>query len=204
MEDLKTHWEKIYSSKNFEDTSWYQERPETSLTLIETLNLAHDAEVIDVGGGDSFLVDNLLKLGYSNLSVLDISKNAIERAKKRLAEKAERVNWIISDATEFKQENKFDLWHDRAAFHFLNNPEKISNYLENLKISLKSGGFLILGTFSEEGPEKCSGINIHQYSEAEMTSIFERDFDKSSFQKINHRTPWDAEQNFSFGVFRKK
>ncbi|AVR46064.1 SAM-dependent methyltransferase [Christiangramia fulva] len=204
MEDLKTHWEKIYSSKNFEETSWYQEKPETSLNLIETLNLSHDAPVIDIGGGDSHLCDHLLKLGYSDLSVLDISKKAIERAKKRLGKKADEVSWIVSDVTDFKQEDKFELWHDRAAFHFLNEPEKINKYFENLKASLKSGGFVILGTFSDEGPEKCSGINVHRYSEAEMSALFEKDFDKISFQKLNHTTPWGAEQNFSFGVFRKK
>lgn len=204
MEDLKKHWENIYTSKNFEDTSWYQEKPETSLNLIETLNLAHDAAVIDIGGGDSFLCDNLLELGYTNISVLDISKNAIERAKKRLGKKAADVKWIVSDATDFKQENKFELWHDRAAFHFLNEPEKIRKYIENLTASLKSGGFLVLGTFSDEGPEKCSGINVHRYSEVEMSALFEDNFDKISFRKINHTTPWDAEQNFSFGVFRKK
>lgn len=204
MEDLKEHWEKIYTSKKFEEASWYQETPETSLNLIETLNLSHDARIIDIGGGDSHLCDHLLKLGYSHVSVLDISKNAIERAKKRLGEKAGKINWIISDATEFRSENKFDLWHDRAAFHFLTDKEKIAQYLNNLNHSLKSGGFLILGTFSDEGPEKCSGINIHQYSESEMSELFEKDFEKISFQKINHTTPWEATQNFSFGVFRKK
>lgn len=204
MKDLKEHWENIYTSKKFEDTSWYQERPEISLNLIETLNLAHDAAVIDIGGGDSFLVDNLLKLGYTNISVLDISKNAIERAKTRLGKKADDIHWIVSDATDFKQENKFELWHDRAAFHFLNKPEKIRKYINNLKVSLKPGGFLILGTFSDEGPEKCSGINVHRYSEAEMCALFEDNFDKISFQKVNHRTPRDVKQNFSFGVFRKK
>ncbi len=204
MEESKEHWEKIYASKKFEETSWYQEKPETSLNLIEMLNLSHDASVIDIGGGDSYLCDHLLKLGYTNLNVLDISENAIERAKKRLGKMAHQVHWIVSNVLDFKDENKFELWHDRAAFHFLNDPEKIKKYVENLTASLKSGGFLILGTFSEEGPEKCSGISVHQYSEAEMSALFEKDFEKISFQKLDHKTPWDAGQNFSFGVFRKK
>lgn len=204
MENLKEHWDRIYTSKKFEEASWYQETPATSLDLIETLNLSHDSEIIDVGGGDSYLCDYLLKLEYMNVSVLDISKNAIERAKKRLGDHAMEVNWIVSDVTGFRSEKQFDLWHDRAAFHFLTDEDQIEKYLFNLNNSLKPGGFLILGTFSEDGPEKCSGINVHNYSEVEMNKLLERDFEKISFRKIDHTTPWEAKQNFSFGVFRKK
>lgn len=204
MENLKEHWEKIYASKNFEETSWYQSRPEASLNLIESLGLARDAEIIDVGGGNSYLVDNLLELGYTNLNVLDISEKAIEKAKERLGEKSDKVNWIVMDASEYKSDKKFEVWHDRAAFHFLTEDEKIRSYINNLRNSLDKGGYFILATFSEKGPLKCSGIEIKQYSQEDMRSLFEKDFEAVRIENLDHTTPWDATQNFTFGLFRKK
>ena len=204
MEDTKDHWEKIYTTKEFKETSWFQAKPEVSLNIIESLGLSRKAEIIDVGGGNSYLVDNLLGLGYENLSVLDISEVAMDKARKRTGENAAKVNWIISDAADYKADNKFDLWHDRAAFHFLTDETRISNYLNNLKASVKQGGYVILATFSEKGPEKCSGISIKQYSAQDMEKLFERDFEIVRLENLDHITPWGDKQNFTFGLFRKK
>lgn len=204
MEDRKEHWEKIYNTKDFEETSWYQEKPETSLNIIESLGLSRDASIIDVGGGNSHLVDHLLKLGYKSLSVLDISEKAIKKARERLGEKAEEVNWFISDITKAEFNQEFDVWHDRAAFHFLTNARDIETYITKLNSSLKPGGYFILGTFSENGPDKCSGIEIKKYSSEDMRKQFERDFEIVRLENLDHKTPWDATQNFTFGLFRKK
>ncbi|MCP9200006.1 class I SAM-dependent methyltransferase [Gramella sp. GC03-9] len=204
MKDLKSHWNDIYGKKEFEETSWYQSRPESSLNLIESLALSKNANIIDIGGGDSFLVDNLLKLNYKSLNVLDISGIAIEKAQHRLGSKADEVKWIESDVTTFETEEKFDLWHDRAAFHFLTEDEQVEKYLEKLNSYLKPGGYLILATFSDKGPTKCSGIEIRQYSTEDLKEMLESDFEVISLQNMDHSTPWDATQNFSFGLFRKK
>lgn len=204
MKHPKDHWEKIYSSKDFKETSWYQKKPEAALNIIESLRLSRQARIIDVGGGDSYLVDNLLALGYENLSVLDISEVAIKKAKNRIGENAAKVDWIVSDAVNFKSSNEFDLWHDRAAFHFLTNENRINDYLNNLKASVKQGGYVILATFSEKGPEKCSGIEIEQYSAEDMEKLFEKDFEIVRLENLDHTTPWEDKQNFTFGLFRKK
>ncbi len=204
MKDLTSHWNGIYSKKEFEETSWYQAKPESSLNLIESLGLSREAAMLDVGGGNSFLVDHLLKLGYENLHVLDISEVAIKMAKERLGVDSSKVDWFVTDITEFDSEKKFDVWHDRAAFHFLTEDEQVNDYISILNNSLKPGGYFILATFSEKGPEKCSGIEIRQYSTQDLKKLFEKDFEILSLENLDHTTPWDAKQNFSFGLFQKK
>lgn len=200
----KNHWENIYETKLLEEVSWYQPVPHTSLGFIKEKNLPTDAAIIDIGGGDSFLVDNLLKWGYTNITVLDISEKAIHRAKERLGKKAENVKWIISDVTEFTPAQKYDLWHDRAAFHFLTNHEDISKYAETAAKYIKPNGFLFIGTFSENGPKKCSGIKIEQYSEDSLPKVFKDSFQLEKSFTFDHKTPFDTIQNFVFGEFRKK
>jgi len=136
MKDSKAHWENIYQTKKFPEVSWYQEKPETSLKIIRSFNLPKSAKIIDVGGGDSYLVDFLLEEGYENISVLDISAKALQKAKKRLGVKGKNINWIAADITEFEPQVHYDLWHDRAAFHFLTEAAKIEKYKEVLKTSL--------------------------------------------------------------------
>ncbi|MCM4160683.1 class I SAM-dependent methyltransferase [Antarcticibacterium flavum] len=203
MEETKEHWEKIYKTKDLKEVSWYQEKPRPSLNYIQSLELDKDAAIIDVGGGDSFLADHLLAEGYSNITVLDISEEAINRAKKRLGKKAGKITWITADAGDLKLKESYDLWHDRAAFHFLTAEEKIENYLKSMKAHVKKGGYVILGTFSEKGPEKCSGIKIKQYSLHEMADLFVEDFEIVDSENIDHITPTEAIQNFSFGIFKK-
>lgn len=203
MKNIKEHWEKIYKTKDPKEVSWYQEKPQPSMDYIKSLKLAKDSAIIDIGGGDSFLTDHLLAEGYTNITVLDISEEAMNRAKKRLGKKADKVSWITGDAGDLQLENSYDLWHDRAAFHFLTEEKRIENYLKVMKAHLKKGGFVILGTFSEKGPEKCSGIKIRQYSLHEMADLFRDEFETISCENNDHITPSKAVQNFSFCTFKK-
>lgn len=201
--DRKKHWENIYSTKPLNEVSWFQPTPETSLKFFDEFSVPLDAKIIDVGGGDSFLVDHLLAKGYSDLTVLDISEKAIERAKTRLGEKAQKVKWMVADAAQFKPQEKYDFWHDRAAFHFLTNEEEIRNYIETIKSFINKNGVLVVGTFSEEGPKKCSGIEIKQYSEKSLSSLLEKYFEKIRCFTIDHLTPFNTIQNFLFCSFRQ-
>ena len=201
--DRKKHWENIYQTKELKDVSWFQKIPETSLHFFNKFNVPITAKIIDIGGGDSYLVDNLLDLGYQDITVLDISAAAIDRAKKRLGERAGMVKWIIEDAAKFKPAENYDFWHDRAAFHFLTDEQEISNYLQTAQQSINPSGILVIGTFSEKGPQKCSGIDIKQYSETSMTERLSQFFDKIQCITVDHQTPFDTIQNFVFCSFKK-
>lgn len=200
----KEHWEKVFATKVENEFSWFQPYPKTSVEFLELFNLSLDANIIDIGGGDSHLVDVLIEKGYSNIYVLDISALALERAKKRLGEKANRVNWIVSDITDFKPKVKFDFWHDRAAFHFLTSEVQVSKYVSIAERAINPGGYLILGTFSETGPTKCSGLEIKQYNETSMSSRFEKSFERIKCIEEIHATPFNTTQNFLFCSFKKK
>ena len=202
--DRKAHWEKIYTTKQFNEVSWYQPKPLTSLHYIQSLHLPLDASIIDVGGGDSFLVDELLNLGFNHITVLDISAAAIERAKIRLGKKSNVVKWIIADAANFNPTEKYDCWHDRAVFHFLTSTKEINNYTKTVSSAIKENGYFIIGTFSEEGPTKCSGIAIQQYSAEKLANTFSKDFNKISCEMVNHHTPFNTVQSFCFCKFQKK
>jgi 2-polyprenyl-3-methyl-5-hydroxy-6-metoxy-1,4-benzoquinol methylase len=204
METKKAHWENVFATKAETEVSWFQAYPKTSVEFIELFNLPLDASIIDVGGGDSHFVDALLEKGYTNVSVLDISENAIERAKARLGSNATKVNWITSDITEFTPTITFDFWHDRAAFHFLTDDEKINKYVAIAENAIKKDGYLILGTFSENGPTKCSGLEIKQYNEASMSYRFEDAFNLIKCITEDHVTPFNTVQNFVFCSFQKK
>jgi len=201
--DRKTHWEGVYQTKNFSDTSWFQATPETSLAFIKQFNIQQNAKIIDVGGGDSFFVDYLIDLNFTDITVLDISESALNKAKQRLGEKAKNVNWIVVDAATFKPTEKYDFWHDRAAFHFLTDEREIENYLDTVQKNIKPSGVLVIGTFSEKGPEKCSGIEVKQYSEKSMTDRLTIYFEKIKCIVVDHKTPFDTIQNFIFCSFRK-
>lgn len=202
--EIKQHWENLYDTKPEEELSWFQPYPKTSMEFVELFNLPLDANMIDIGGGDSHFVDALLNKGYQNIYLLDISAKAIERAKQRLGKKASRVNWIVSDVTEFEPPVQFDFWHDRAAFHFLTTEDKIYKYVSIAEDAVKKDGYLILGTFSENGPTKCSGLEIKQYSEASMSARFEIAFDRIKCIQEDHKTPSNIIQNFLFCSFKKK
>lgn len=200
--DRKNHWETVYETKNPDQVSWTQEIPKISLDFIHSFGLTKDAKIIDIGGGDSKLVDYLLNEGFENMTVLDISAKALEKAKKRLGEKAEKVNWIVSDITTFEPNTTFDVWHDRAAFHFLTTTEQIAKYIDTARRAVK--GYLIIGTFSENGPTKCSGLEIKQYSEQTLTNELKNGFDKIRCITENHTTPFNTTQNFLFCSFKRQ
>jgi 2-polyprenyl-3-methyl-5-hydroxy-6-metoxy-1,4-benzoquinol methylase len=198
----KKHWETVYATKTPEEISWTQEIPKTSLEFIHSFGLKKSASIIDIGGGDSKLVDYLVDEGYENLTVLDISANALDKAKQRLGNKAERVNWVVSDITEFEPGTKFDIWHDRATFHFLTTSEQITKYIETAIKATK--GYLTIGTFSENGPGKCSGLEVKQYSEEALETELNKGFKKLRCVNEDHRTPFGTLQNFLFCSFKRQ
>ena len=187
--DRKKHWENIYQTKDLKDVSWYQPTPTTSLDFLKQFNIPTTAKIIDIGGGDSFLVDHLLDLGYTDLTILDISAASLDRAKQRLGDRSKKVKWIVADATTFKPTEQYDFWHDRAAFHFLTQEQEITDYIVTIQKSIKPTGILVIGTFSEQGPKKCSGIEIKQYSETTMTDRLKNFFEKVKCITVDHKTP---------------
>lgn len=199
---VKAHWENVYHTKTPEEVSWTQTIPATSLAFISSLDLAKDAAIIDVGGGDSNLIDHLLDLGFENITVLDISGKALERAQFRLGDRATQVKWIESDITAFEPERTYDLWHDRAAFHFLTTEQQLSSYVDIVRRAVT--GNMIIGTFSENGPVRCSGLEIKQYTEDTLGDIFKGYFDRKYCLRENHVTPFNTEQNFLFCNFERR
>ena len=201
--DKKGHWENIYQTKELHEVSWYQQVPQTSLDLLKKYNIGHDAKIIDIGGGDSYFVDHMLKLGYRDITVLDISEHAVSRAKARLGKDADKVNWIICDASDFKPVVEYDFWHDRAAFHFLTQQDDINAYLQAANQGISGNGILAIGTFSKSGPAKCSGIEIRQYCEISLKDQFSSGFQMIESFTVDHKTPFDTAQNFVFGIFKR-
>jgi 2-polyprenyl-3-methyl-5-hydroxy-6-metoxy-1,4-benzoquinol methylase len=200
--DRKAHWNNIYNSKELKDLSWYQPLP-TSLRFLKQFSIPTTGKIIDIGGGNSLLVDHLLDLGYQDITVLDISELALDRAKKRLGNSASKVKWIVADVATFKSAERYDFWHDRATFHFLTLEKEIKSYINTVQQNIKPGGILVIGTFSENGPKKCSGIEIKQYSERTMTNRLKKYFEKIECITIDHKTPFDSIQNFIFCSFRR-
>jgi trans-aconitate methyltransferase len=197
----KEHWENIYANKQPNEVSWTQETPEISLDMIHSLKLPKSAKIIDIGGGESKLVDFLLDEGYQNITVLDISANAIERAKNRLGKKAENVQWIVSDILDFKPTETYDCWHDRATFHFLTDESDIKKHVDLVSKSVNK--FLVIGTFATDGPLKCSGLDISQYNESSMDEKFSVYFKQMPCIRQEHITPFNTKQNFIFCSFEK-
>jgi len=201
--DRKTHWDNIYFTKELKSLSWYQPLPATSLNFLKQFSIPVTAKIIDIGGGDCLFVDHLLDSGYQDITVLDISELALDRAKKRLGEHAGKVKWIVEDVTTFMPTEKYDFWHDRATFHFLTNEREIEAYVNTANQGIRPLGILVIGTFSEEGPKNCSSIEIKQYSVEKMTDALKKYFEKIKCITINHTTPFDTIQNFIFCSFRK-
>ncbi len=203
IHNAKEHWENIYQTKSDDELSWYQENPKTSVDLILSLNLDKDVKFIDVGAGDSKLVDNLIALGFRNISVLDISSNALEKSKKRLGNKADAVKWITADLRELETDERYDIWHDRAVLHFLTTEEDIGKYVKVVKRFLKPKGYLIVSAFSLNGPKRCSNLDVKQYSEGSMKKLFS-DFEHIKSFEEEHKTPWGATQIFIYNMFKKR
>jgi SAM-dependent methyltransferase len=200
----QVHWENVYQTKGENEVSWYQASPAPSLDLIALAGLPRSAEIIDIGGGASRLVDGLLAEGFEHISVLDLSEAALSAAKARLGEKAAAVRWEVADVTTWEPSRTYDLWHDRAAFHFLTERTDQSAYVERLKKALKPGGWVIIGTFALDGPERCSGLPIVRYDAAALSAVLGPDFRVVDSRKHDHATPGGAVQRFQFSTFRRK
>jgi trans-aconitate methyltransferase len=199
---LKEHWETVYRTRRPEERSWTQETPAISLEFFHKLAVEKSANIIDIGGGDSKLVDHLLEEGFRNISVLDISKEALQRAQERTGILSENVKWIESDVLEFSPVTTYDVWHDRAVFHFLTDEKSIEQYLKIVQASVKST--VIIGTFSPDGPKKCSGLEVRQYDENSLTDLFKGiSFERIECKRVDHTTPSGAVQNFQFCRFQK-
>ena len=200
----KEHWETVYVTKEADSVSWFQEHAETSLSFIENLNLEKSSPIIDVGGGASTLVDDLLIRGYSRLSVLDLSGAALETAKKRIGSQSASVQWIEADVTKIKLPNHhFEVWHDRAVFHFLTRSEEREAYIQNLLGSVRPNGHIIISTFAEDGPTECSGLPVMRYSAETLQAEFGEGFLLGEHLVENHRTPFGKTQQFLFCHFVK-
>lgn len=200
----KSHWENVFTTKTPNEVSWTQEYPKTAIDYIESLKLSKTANIIDIGGGDSTLVDALLDKGFVNIWVLDIAATALEKTKIRLGQRANLIHWIVSDITEFTPDVKFDFWHDRAVFHFLTTEENINKYVSIAENAIHTNAHFLLGTFSENGPLKCSGLEIKQYSEENMKITFQENFEALKCFTEDHITPFNTTQNFQFCGFRKR
>ena len=199
--DNKKHWENIYQKKEIDGVSWYQKVPIESLQLIKKYSLSNSDKIIDIGCGKSFLADNLLELNYTDISLVDISSNALKEVKDRLQNKS--LNFIETDILNFNSNDKYDIWHDRAVFHFITNLEGIKKYISLCNEYINKEGILIIGTFAEDGPLKCSGLEIKRYSVDQISDLFEESFELVESFKMLHKTPFDTEQSFSFCVLRK-
>jgi len=197
----KKHWEKIYETKTIDGVSWYEKTPHQSIKLIQKYSDKISNKIIDVGCGKSFLADNLLKLNYENITLVDISLNALEEVKERLNN--ESLNFIETDLLNLKLEQTFDIWHDRAVFHFINEKEGVEKYISLCNKYVEKGGKLIIGTFAEDGPLKCSGLEIKRYSINNLKELFKENFEFIEGFKKLHITPFDTQQSFTFCVFKK-
>lgn len=200
----KAHWEHIYETRSPDEVSWFQPTPQHSLDIIQPLDLPPEAPIIDIGGGDSRLVDHLLELGYQNLTVLDISEAAIQKAQQRLGEKAKQVEWIVEDITVFQPTKQYTLWHDRATFHFLREQSEIERYVSTAAQAIQPGGYLLLGTFSTHGPDRCSGLDVTQYSADSLTDLFREHFEQLDCHTTDHETPSGSAQQFLFCLFMRR
>ncbi|RXG87400.1 class I SAM-dependent methyltransferase [Bradyrhizobium zhanjiangense] len=204
MSDRSAYWDNVYATKGEAEVSWFQSSPTTSLAMIRAANLDPEAAIIDIGGGASRLVDALLQDGHRNVAVLDLSSNALDVAKKRLGAAASAVEWIVADATTWRPAKTYDLWHDRAAFHFLTESRDRAAYVERLRSALAPGGHVIIATFAPDGPEKCSGLPVQRHDSASLLAELGAEFELIETRRETHRTPWDSTQAFQFSRFRRR
>lgn len=201
--DKKDHWEDVYQRKKVDEVSWYQPRPECSLRLIASAKRDLKARIIDVGGGASRLVDCLLDQGYLNLSVLDISGNALAKTRERLGPRSHSVKWIESDIAAFHPEEKFDFWHDRAVFHFLTDPNEREKYLANMGGALNANAHVLIASFGLEGPEKCSGLPVQRYGPELLQQTLGSNYKLLSSEQEIHITPSRNQQQFIYCLFKR-
>jgi hypothetical protein len=203
MHTRAKHWDTIYQQKLPEQMSWYEPKISASLYWFEKNRIPLTASIIDIGGGDSTLVDDLLRMGFQDITVLDVSEAAIQRAQTRLGPMANRVNWIVADVLEFKPQRHYMVWHDRATFHFLLGREEIDTYTRLACESVVQGGWLVMGTFSEQGPRTCSGLPVKRDAANELISTFSLCFHQPDCIPVEHYTPWGSLQHFTYCCFTR-
>ncbi|MBR1125396.1 methyltransferase domain-containing protein [Bradyrhizobium lablabi] len=196
-------WEGVYSSKGEKEVSWYQDNPATSLDLIALTGASRGTAIVDIGGGASRLVDHLLVKKFERITVLDLSAAALDAARARLGEDAKKVRWEAADITQWNPPAHYDLWHDRAAFHFLTEPADQIAYAERVKRAVNAGGHVIIGTFAPDGPEKCSGLPVVRHDAASLSGVLGPDFELVDTRRHDHVTPWGSVQRFQFSTFRR-
>lgn len=200
----QSHWESVYRRKPVDGVSWYRPHLERSLAIIEATALPKDAHIVDVGGGASTLVDDLLDRGYTNVTVIDLSEHALELARRRLGERASGVRWIVGDATLFvPPEGSVDLWHDRAVFHFLRDDDARRRYVDNAHHALRPGGSIVVATFGPDGPTQCSGLEVVRYDADGIHAAFGDEFERLSSDEETHLTPWGIGQQFVYCYCRR-
>jgi 2-polyprenyl-3-methyl-5-hydroxy-6-metoxy-1,4-benzoquinol methylase len=204
LSDRSSHWEAVYSTKTENQVSWFQESPAISLGLIKATQAAKDAAIIDVGGGASRLADALLTEGYRSIAVLDLSASALEAAKKRIGPASSAIDWIVADVTSWTPARTYDVWHDRAAFHFLTEVADRTAYLERLRSAVAAGGHVIVATFALDGPEKCSGLPVRRYDGMSLAAELGSEFELVETRSDVHHTPWESTQSFQFSRFRRR
>ncbi len=200
----KTHWEQVYGEKQPTEVSWYQPVPEKSLQLIRATGVEHGAPVLDAGGGASTLVDHLLDEGYTDISVLDISGNALERSRARLGEAGRNVHWIEADVVDFQPLRRYALWHDRAVFHFLTDPADRDRYIDVVHKSLLPNGHFVLATFGPQGPKRCSGLDIRRYGIEQLRKLFGLRFELHGHEIDGHETPMGSTQQFLYSWWQSQ
>jgi len=198
----REHWEDVYRTKADTDVSWYEARPQVSIELIAATGLGPDSQIIDVGGGASHLVDALIAAGFAHVTVLDLSAEALSIARARLPADAP-VDWIAGDVLDWVPDMSYDIWHDRAAFHFLTTPEEREAYRSVLCKALRPGGYAIIGTFAPDGPERCSGLPVSRHDATSLLEVFGRDFRLVKSVRHDHKTPGGAVQRFHFGLLQR-
>jgi 2-polyprenyl-3-methyl-5-hydroxy-6-metoxy-1,4-benzoquinol methylase len=197
------HWENVYRTKGEREVSWFQETPSLSLELIRSAGATRRSPIVDIGGGASRLVDALVDEGYKAVTVLDLSESALAAAKARLGQAATRVTWIVADVVGWQPRQRYDVWHDRAAFHFLTDAVDRSAYVACLHAALRQGGHAILATFALDGPERCSGLPVVRYDAASLGEVLGGAFSLIETRRHDHHTPMGSTQRFQFSVFRR-
>jgi SAM-dependent methyltransferase len=202
--DRRTHWEHVYSTKAETGVSWHQDEPRLSLELIGAVAPADGGRIIDVGGGTSVLVDRLLELPFGEIAVLDISETALGKARARLGERAGQVRWVVADVTEAPELGTFDVWHDRAVFHFLTDAEDRRSYVELARKTVPEGGHLVIATFADDGPRRCSDLDVCHYNARSLAAELGESYSLVREARETHTTPWGSSQPFFYGVFRRR